>query len=102
MNRKLENLEKGLEIFNEGRMPQHDDDFKLKNTVTFLIKENQELKKECSNRLKVIDSKDKDIHKLLNRIQKMQQQQNAMKDYVSDDEESEAASPTTRSPRMLG
>lgn len=39
MTRRLDTLEKGLEVFQEGRKPKPDDEYKLKNTVNFLIRE---------------------------------------------------------------
>lgn len=39
MTRRLDTLEKGLEVFQENRRAKPDDEYKLKNTVNFLIRE---------------------------------------------------------------
>ena len=82
-SRRLETLEKGLEVFQDGRRAQQDDDYKLKNTVNFLIRETQELKKDIQMKRRIIENKDKENQKLLSKIQKFVQQQN---DDISDDE----------------
>ncbi len=46
MAKKMETLEKGLEVIASSRLLTPDDESKLKKTVTLLIKENSMLKKE--------------------------------------------------------
>ena len=76
MTRRLDTLEKGLEVVQELRQPRQDDQYKLKNTVNFLIRETQELKKDVQLKRKVIDNKDREIQKLTTKIQKFIQQRN--------------------------
>ena len=84
LSKKVETLEKGLEAL----AGAHADDSKLKNTVAYLVRENQELKKELQARALLLAQQDKDLHKLLGRVAKLQQRQ----------DESDCASP--RSTRL--
>lgn len=68
MTRRLDTLEKGLEVFQENRRAKPDDEYKLKNTVNFLIRETQELKKDIQLKRKTIENKDREIQKLLSKI----------------------------------
>jgi len=70
LGRKVEVLERGLEVYVGAQAA--DVDNKLKNTVSYLVRENQELKKECATRVQLLEAKDKDVRKLLGRIGKLQ------------------------------
>ena len=85
LSKKVETLEKGLEAL----AGAHADDNKLKSTVAYLVRENQELKKELQARALQVAQQDKDLHKLLGRLAKLQQRQ----------DESDCASP--RGARLL-
>ncbi|CDW91617.1 UNKNOWN [Stylonychia lemnae] len=84
MTRRLDTLEKGLEVFQDNRKSKPDDEYKLKNTVNFLIRETQELKKDIQLKKKTIENKDREIQKLLSKIQKFLSQKN--EEGIEDDE----------------
>lgn len=70
MTRRLDTLEKGLEVIQENKPSTAEGESKLKNTVNFLIRETQELKKDIKMKKKIIENKDREIQKLINKIQK--------------------------------
>eukprot|EP00347_Sterkiella_histriomuscorum_P012125 403369797 len=87
MTRRLDTLEKGLEVFQDNRTAKPDDEYKLKNTVNFLIRETQELKKDIQLKKKTIENKDREIQKLLSKIQKFLSQKNEEGLNENDDDE---------------
>ena len=44
----------------------------MKNTIVFLLREQQELKKDIQLKKRLIDNKDREIERLKNKIQKIQ------------------------------